>query len=247
MVTRCRSARASRVSVASSANSDTSTRSRVKDCWSARLSSSSASVRSIARALTTYRRSMISSLPRARIVAGYVEQGLRDREWGAQFVGCVGREPALLGDVRLESREHGIEAVGEFTELVLTAFQLDPVRQRAAPGRASGVGDPVQRSEHPAGEQPSAEETEHQQKRQHHRRPRSEDAQELGPHGKHARSEGVGVDEECAVRNVTQEEHPHGEEQQHAGEHEKGGVAEGELEANAQPRCPIHDRRLRPR
>ena len=53
-----------------------------------------------------------------RIVAGDVEKGLRDRQRGAQFVGGVGREPLLLGDVRLEPREHGVEAVGELAELI---------------------------------------------------------------------------------------------------------------------------------
>jgi hypothetical protein len=56
-----------------------------------------------------------------RIVAGHVEQGLRDREWGAQFVGGVGGESPLFGDVRFETGEHGVEGVGEFAELVFAA------------------------------------------------------------------------------------------------------------------------------
>ena len=39
---------------------------------------------------------------------------------------------------------------------------------------------------------------------------------------------------------VSQEEHPHGAEQQGASEHEEAGVAEGELEANAQTGRSIH-------
>jgi hypothetical protein len=39
-----------------------------------------------------------------RIVAGCVEKCLRDRERGAQFVGGVGCESQLLGDVRFEPR-----------------------------------------------------------------------------------------------------------------------------------------------
>ena len=39
---------------------------------------------------------------------------------------------------------------------------------------------------------------------------------------------------------VTQQEHPHDREQQGAGNHEEAGVAEGELEANAQTRGSIH-------
>ena len=54
-----------------------------------------------------------------RIVAGHVEQRLRDRQRGAQFVGGVGCESLLLGDVCLESREHGVEGVGELAELVV--------------------------------------------------------------------------------------------------------------------------------
>ena len=54
----------------------------------------------------------------ALIVAGDVEQRLRDRQRGAQLVRGVGREPLLLGDLRLEPREHGVEGVGELAELV---------------------------------------------------------------------------------------------------------------------------------
>ena len=64
MVTPCSSASGRSASVASSATRDRSTGSRVKDRWSARLSRSSASVRSIARVLTTWRRSTSSSVSR---------------------------------------------------------------------------------------------------------------------------------------------------------------------------------------
>ena len=56
-----------------------------------------------------------------RIVAGDVEQCLRDRQRGAQLVGGVGRESLLLGDVCLEPREHGVEGVGELAELIPAA------------------------------------------------------------------------------------------------------------------------------
>ena len=52
------------------------------------------------------------------IVVGDIEKGLRDRQRGAQLVGGVGCEPLLLGDVRFEPREHGVEGVGEFAELI---------------------------------------------------------------------------------------------------------------------------------
>ena len=57
-----------------------------------------------------------------RIVAGHVEKGLRDRQWGAQFVGGVGCESLLFGDVCFEPREHGVEGVGQFAELISAAL-----------------------------------------------------------------------------------------------------------------------------
>lgn len=56
-----------------------------------------------------------------RIGAGHVEKGLRDRQWGAQLVRGVGRESLLFGDVCFELREHAVEGVGEFAELVFAA------------------------------------------------------------------------------------------------------------------------------
>ena len=102
-----------------------------------------------------------------RVVAGDVEQRLRDRQRGAQLVGGVGGEPLLLGDVRLEPGEHGVEGVGELAELVLAALQPDPVGERSVRGQAGGVGDAGQRGEHAAGEEPPADQAEHQQERQH--------------------------------------------------------------------------------
>ena len=72
----------------------------------------------------------------ARVVAGDVEQRLRDRQRGAQLVRGVGGEPLLLGDVGLEPREHGVEGVGELAELVAAALQPDAVGRaiRSRPG-----------------------------------------------------------------------------------------------------------------
>ena len=53
------------------------------------------------------------------IAAGHVEKRLRDRQRGAQLVGGVGCESLLFGDVCFESREHGVEGVGELAELVV--------------------------------------------------------------------------------------------------------------------------------
>ena len=121
-----------------------------------------------------------------RIVAGDVEQCLRDRQRGAQFVGGVGGESLLFGDVCFELREHGVEAVGEFAELVLAAFQLDPVGERSVPGQACGIGDASQRREHAAGEDPASHETEHQQERQRGGCLRGEGALEVGAVGSEA-------------------------------------------------------------
>ena len=117
----------------------------------------------------------------ARVAAGDVEERLRDRERRAQLVGRVCGEPLLLADVRLEPREHGVEAVGEFAELVVAAFQLDSVGERSGRGRAGGVGDARQGGEHAAGEQPPSGKTEEQQKGEDHDRGRSEGAQQEGP------------------------------------------------------------------
>ena len=106
-----------------------------------------------------------------RIVAGHVEKGLRDRQRGAQFVGGVGGESLLFGDVRLEPREHGVEGVGELAELVAAAlsrirWESDPVAAMrvASVMRVSGASMRPARSHPPS-------ETEHQQERQHDRPP----------------------------------------------------------------------------
>ena len=64
-----------------------------------------------------------------RVVAGHVEQCLRDRQWGAQFVRGIGCESLLFGDECLEPWKHGVEGVGELAKLVVAALQLDPVRE----------------------------------------------------------------------------------------------------------------------
>ena len=149
-------------------------------------------------------------------------------------MGGVGCESLLFGDVCFEPREHGVEGVGELAELVLTSFQLDPMGERSACRPACGVGDAGQGVEHAAGENPPSHEPEYQQERQHFGYARSESAQEVGPVG----NEPVGCTR--ADGYVSQEEDPHNGEQHGACEHEKPGVAEGELEANAQPGLSIH-------
>jgi hypothetical protein len=59
------------------------------------------------------------------ILARNVEQCLGNRQRGAQFVGGVGRESLLFGDVGFETREHRVKRVGELAELISTARQPD--------------------------------------------------------------------------------------------------------------------------
>jgi hypothetical protein len=100
-------------------------------------------------------------------------------------VGGVGGESLLFGDVCFEPREHGVEDVGELTELISTAREPDSVRKRSVRGLACGVCDASQGSEHAAGEKPSPEETEHQEEPESDRRGRSVSAQEEGAVTRH--------------------------------------------------------------
>ena len=109
-----------------------------------------------------------------QVVAGHVEKCLRDRQRGAQFVGGVGCESLLFGDVCFEPCEHGVEGVGKLAELVSAARKPDSIGRRSGRGHACGVCDASQGGEHPAGEKPPSQETEDQQKRQHRRWPRPE-------------------------------------------------------------------------
>ena len=172
----------------------------------------------------------------AWIVAGNVEKRLRDRQRGAQLVGGIGGESLLFGDLCFEPREHAVEGVGEFTELVPAALQPDSVGERPGRGQACGRCDASQRGEHLAREKPSSQQTEHEQEPHHHRRLRNESADEVGTAG----AEGSGSYRITGIRHVAQEEHPHDGEQQGAGEQDEPGVAEGEFEADAQARGSIH-------
>jgi hypothetical protein len=114
----------------------------------------------------------------------------------------------LLADVGLDPGQHDVEGVGELAELVPASGQPDPVGQRPARCHPGGLGDPVQRGEHPAGQDPATRQTEHQQEPQHRGHTRSEDAQEVGLDGKDA----LGVDrgdDQRALRDVAQQEQPH--------------------------------------
>jgi len=101
------------------------------------------------------------------------------------------------------------------------------VGERSVRGHACCLGDPSQGGEHPAGEDPSSHETEHEQERQGFGCSRSERVEQVGLVGDES------AREDRAVGHVTQEEHPHSGEQQAACEHEEPGITEGEFEADA--------------
>ena len=168
-----------------------------------------------------------------RIVARDVEQGLRDRQRGAQFVRGVGGESLLLGDVCFEAREHRVEAVGELAELVAASLQW--MRWESDPFAATRVASVMRvrgASMRPARSQPPSE-PEHQQEPHHDGRDRSEIAQEVGVAAHHEDHTGM---------HTTRQRHVPDDEQHGAREHEEAGIAEGELEPNAQPRASIHAR-----
>ncbi len=95
--------------------------------------------------------------------------------------------------------------------------------ERPGRGHARGLGDALERGEHATGEKPPSDETEHEQERQHRRCPWGEDVQQVGADGKDAVDlAGLGVQEDRAIGDVAQEEHPDRREQEGAGEHEEG-------------------------
>ena len=238
MVTPRFSARGSSVSVASSAMRDRSTGSRVKDRWSARLSRSSASVRSIARALTAWRRSTSSPVSRfgslratSRSVC-VIASGVRS-SWEALAANrccsatCASSRASMASKASASSRNSSLRPSSWIR------WESDPfaAMRVASVMRVRGASMRPARS-HP----PTRPNT-------------SRNASTAAALGAKARSEVGPVGKTPRVRcdvsdrtvgDVAQEEHPHGGEQQGAGEHEEAGVAEGELEANAQTRGSIH-------
>ena len=62
-----------------------------------------------------------------RILTSHIEKCLRDRQWRAQFVRSVGREPLLLGNMCFEPGQHRVERVRQLTELIPWARELNSV------------------------------------------------------------------------------------------------------------------------
>ena len=225
------SARGRSVSVASSAMRDRSTCSRVKDRWSARLSRSNASVRSIARVLTAWRRSTSSPLSRfgslratSRSVC-VIASGVRS-SWEALAANlccsatCASSRASMASKASASSRNSSLRPSSWIR------WESDPF----AAMRVASVMRVRGASMRPARSHPPSE-TEHQQERHHDGRDRSEIAQEVGVAAHH--------EDHTRVHTTRKGEVPGGE-QHGTCEHEEAGVAEGELEANAQTRGSIH-------
>ena len=202
-------------------------------------------MRSIARAVDDVQAVDQLAGVAVRIVAGHVEQCLRDRQRGAQLVGGVGGESPLFADMGLEPFEHGVEGVGKLAELVAAAGQPDSVGEGSSRGHAGRVGDANQRGEHAASENPSPDQTEHQEERQRDGRSRRVGAQEERAVPRHQGPERA----DHPVGHVSQQEverllwlagEPRRREHQEPRHHQEPGIAEGQLEANAQPGPPIH-------
>ena len=236
MVTPRFSARGRSVSVASSAMRDRSTGSRVKDRWSARLSRSNASVRSIARVLTAWRRSTSSPVSRfgslratsSRVCV--IASGVRS-SWEALAANlccsatCASSRASMASKASASSRNSSLRPSSRIR------WESDPfaAMRVASVMRVSGASMRPARIHPPTRPNTSRNASTMAAVG-------SEGAQEVGAVWR-SRDEGSSRDDRT-VGDVAQQEHPHGGEQQDAGEHEEPGVAEGELEANAQTRAP---------
>jgi len=170
------------------------------------------------------------------IVAGDLEQGLRDRERGPQLMRGVRGEPLLLGHVRLQLLEHRVEDVGEVAELVTRPLQRDPVRQGALRREPGGIADALQRRQHPSGEQPSDSEPEGEQDHHDHRGDRHESPDQVTA----VRHEELG-DGDLHVRHVSEQIRGHRGEQQSSRHDDDRRVAQRQLETGAHPAAaPTH-------
>ena len=235
MVTPRCSAKGRSVSVASSAMSDRSTCSRAKDRWSARLSRSSASVRSIARVLTAWRRSTSSPLSRFGSLRAtsssvcVIASGVRS-SWEALAANRCCSATWASSRASMASKASASSRNSSLRPCSRIRWESDPVAAMrvASVMRVSGASIRPARS-HPPRRPNTSRNASMRAAFGAKARRRSERS---GTPGGRVRSRIVGY--------VAQQEHPHDGEQQGAGEHEEAGVAEGELEANAQPGRSIH-------
>ena len=155
MVTPRCSARGRSVSVASSAMRDRSTCSRVKEplVGAAEQEQRFGEVdRSGVDGVEAVDEVAIAAV---RILAGHVEQRLRDRQRGAQLVGRVGGESLLFGDVCLEPREEAVDGVGEILQLVAGPREREALVQVPLGDLPRGRRHRAQRAQDTAGDQPA--------------------------------------------------------------------------------------------
>ena len=68
---------------------------------------------------------------------------------------CVGDELPLAGERAVEPFEHGVEGVGELTQLVARALQRDALGQVLLTCRAGSCGEPVHRPQDASGDDPA--------------------------------------------------------------------------------------------
>ena len=225
------SARGRSVSVVSSAMRDRSTCSRVKDRWSARLSRSNASVRSIARVLTAWRRSTSSPVSRFRSLRAtsrsvcVIASGVRS-SWEALAANrccsatCASSRASMVSKASASSRNSSLRPSNWIR------WESDP----SAPMRVASVMRVRGASIRPARSHPP-------------RRPNtSRNASRMAAVGAKARRRSAWLRTKKITPGCTpreREKYPttskHG-----TYEHQEAGVAEGELEADAQTRGSIH-------
>ena len=239
MVTPRSSAKGRSVSVASSAISDRSTCSRAKDRWSARLSRSSASVRSIARVLTKWRRSTSSPLSRfgslratSRSVC-VIASGVRS-SWDALAAKRCCSPTWASSRASMASKASASSRNSSLRPSSSIRWESDPLAavRVAAVMRVRGASMRPARIHPPTRPNTSRDASDEDRRRAEGGRAevvRVEGAREVGEPGN-----------EHAGGHVAQQEHPDGGEQQGAREHEEAGVAERELEADAHAGLPIH-------
>ena len=141
--------------------------------------------------------------------------------------------------------EHRVEGVGEIGQLVAAAGQRDAVVERAVAAPARGIGDAVQRPQHDAGEQPSADETEHhQQPAIAHQAYRTKTSSRFERFGASRRSTGS----DAPFGHEAQQQEAH-DEQRDPGDDEEVPRSSGELDrgptAREARRLSRHGRRSR--
>ena len=108
-----------------------------------------------------------------RIVAGDLEQCLRDRQRGAQLVGGIGCESLLFGDVRLEPCEEAVDGVGEILQLVTGPGEREALVQVALGDLPCGRRHRAQRPQDAARDKPAERDRDDRHDRQRDPGPRA--------------------------------------------------------------------------